>query len=66
MAKLTGKKNGPIAPWKHRVKEARRKDAEARQAKYNALTPKQKLDKLDRGLFFAAKERAKIAKSMTK
>lgn len=63
MSKRVGSKvNGPIQPWKHRVTEMRRKDAEARDAKYHALTPQQKLERLDRHMFVAKKERAKIQK----
>jgi hypothetical protein len=61
MGKRTGKANGPIAPWKHRVKEVRRKAAEERQAKYNKLTTAEKLLRLDAGGFTATKERTKLA-----
>lgn len=54
MAKRTGKANGPIAPWKHKVKEARRKDAEERQVKYNAKSLEEKIK------YCGAKERAKL------
>jgi len=42
------------------VMEQRRKDAEERQATYRALTPEQRLEKLDRLGHVATKERAKI------
>jgi len=38
----------------------KRLEAEDRQLNYDSLTPKQKLDKLDRGGFRAVKERARI------
>jgi hypothetical protein len=62
MGKRTGKVNGPIAPWKHRRTEVRRKAAEERNEAYNKLTPKQKIERLDRYMHVATKERAKIAK----
>ena len=42
------------------VMEQRRKDAEERQKAYQALTPQQRLEKLDRHGHVASKERAKI------
>jgi len=47
-------------PWKHRVKEERRKVAEARNAEYNKLTIEQKLAMLNKYNFVAAKQRAKL------
>lgn len=41
-------------------KDRKRSEAETRQAIYNALTPEQKLAKLDAGGFTAAKQRIKI------
>lgn len=46
-------------------KEQRREEAEARQEKHNLLTPRQKLEKLDRRLGKdkgASKERARLQK----
>lgn len=53
-------------PWKHEVQEQRRKDAEARQAAYDKLTPQQKLANLDKYKFLAKRERARITKQLTK
>lgn len=62
MSKRTGNPNGPIAPWKHKAKEARRKDAEERQAAYDKLTKEQKLAKLDKYTHVAKRERARLEK----
>jgi hypothetical protein len=53
-------------PWKSQVQAQRRKDAEARQAEYDKLTPQQKLTNLDRYGFQAKRERARISKQLTK
>lgn len=53
-------------PWKEQVQEQRRKDAETRQAVYDKLTPQQKLANLDKYKFAATRERARIAKQLTK
>lgn len=60
MGKRTGKNNGPIAPWKTRVKAQRRAAAEERDKAYRVLTPQQRLEKLDKYGHRALKERAKI------
>lgn len=44
-----------------RVKEAKRAEAEARQAERDARTPAQQLARLDAGGFAAVKERAQLA-----
>lgn len=60
-----GKKTTSTTPWKHRVMEQRRADAEARQAEYNKLTPQQKLARLDKLRLSASKERAKLSKKIS-
>jgi hypothetical protein len=56
MGKRTGNPNGAKAPWKAKRQDERRKVAEERQAKYNALTFEEKLKKA------GTKERAKLLK----
>lgn len=41
-------------------KETKRKQAEERHEKYNALTPKQKIARLNKGKFRALKERKRL------
>ena len=56
MSKRVGKINGSKSPWKHAVKTARRVDAEARQAVYDAKSFEEKVR------FCGRKELAKLAK----
>lgn len=46
-------------------KDQKREEAEARQDKYDSLTPKQKLKKLDKGKLIAKKQRARLEKELT-
>ena len=52
------------SPWKDQIMQVRREAAEARQKVYDALSPQDKLARLDRYGFRAAKERAKIARKL--
>lgn len=56
MPRRTGNANGPIAPWKHKVKEQRRLDAEKRQKVYDAKSLDEKLK------YCGVKEKAKLLK----
>ena len=47
-------------PWKDRVMEVRRKDAEERQKLYEALSPQQKIAKLDKEGHRAERQRKRI------
>ena len=64
MSKRTGQPNGPKSPWKYKVKEERRKQAESRQAKYDKLTIAQKIQKLDANGHVATKQRARLLKQL--
>ena len=60
MKHRSGKNNGPKAPWQARLKEERKKVADERDKLYHALTPQQRLEKLDKYNYRALKERAKL------
>jgi hypothetical protein len=48
-------------PWKAETQKIRRQTAEERNAKYRALSPTQRLERLDQAGLTAKKEREKIA-----
>ena len=60
MKHRSGKNNGPKAPWQARLKEERKKVADERDKLYHALTPQQRLEKLDKYNYRALKERVKL------
>ena len=62
MKHRSGKNNGPKAPWQARLKEERKKVADERDKLYHALTPQQRLEKLDKYNYRALKERVKLRK----
>lgn len=59
MSKRTGNPK-KVSPWKAPVQAKRREEAEARNAKYQALSPMERLNRLDRAKLTAKRERAKI------
>lgn len=52
--------NSNPPPWKHKRTEGRRQDAEERQKLYDALTPQQKIARLDKEGHSAEKQRKRI------
>lgn len=65
MPKRKGQPRTNKGPWKKQRQAKRHEAAQARQTIYNALTPEEKLAKLDRYNWIATKERTKIAKLMS-
>ena len=50
MSKRTGHPNSPIHPWKEKRQESRRRDAEERQKRYDAIPLEERLQECEKGL----------------